>query len=147
MRHSVKTSTRWCAAAGAIGLVACAEPNLDVEIQRFVDETVAAASARDTGYFRGVVADSYVDSRGNDRDRVIDMIRGFFLVNSRIDAAAEIVSVQWSGTESARLVVAARIDGNTGSMSPQLEIELLRDGSDWAVIGARWEERSGRPRP
>lgn len=145
MRHSVKPSTRWRPAAVAlIGLIACSEPDLDGQLQRFVTETVSAANARDTGYFRGIVADSYVDASGNDRDRIIDLIRGFFFVNAQIEANADIVSVEWSGTESARLVLATSIDGNMNSISPQLELELLLDGSDWTVIGARWEEHSGR---
>ena len=128
-----------------IGLNACAEPNADVELRRFVDDAVAAAEARDTGHFRDIVADSYIDAQGNDRGRAIDLVRGFFLVNARIDATADVVAIEWSGSESARLVLDARIDGNMRAIAPRLELELLRDGSAWTVIGARWEQRMGGP--
>ena len=129
-----------------VGLSACAERNPDEELQRFVEATAEATGERDTGYFRGIIADSYIDFRGNDRDRAIELIRGFFLLNSQIEADARIIDVEWNGTESARMTVAAKLDGNLRSVSPQLELELLRDGSDWSVIGARWEEDS-RSRP
>ena len=125
------------------GVCACAESDPDEELQRFVEATAQATSERDTGYFRRVIAASYVDFRGNHRDRAIDMIRGFFLVNPRIEANARIVEVEWSGTQSARLTIAAQLDLNTHSASPQLELELLRDGADWTVIGARWEDNVG----
>lgn len=129
-----------------IGLLACGERNLDDELRRFVEATLGATEARDTGYFRDIVAESYVDSRGNDRDHIIDLVRGFFLVNAQIEAAATIVDVVWDGAESARLVLDARIDGNMSTVTQRLEIELLRDGSAWTVIGARWQDGSGRPR-
>lgn len=129
-----------------IGLLSCAEPDPDAELHRFVDATVDAAQARDTGYFRGIVAESYYDAKGNDRARVIDLIRGFFLINSRIDAQATIAGIEWSGNDSARVVLDASIVGNAQEVSPHLELELLRDGSEWSVIGASWPEGSGRRR-
>ena len=144
MRDSAKQ--RKLGSAGAIlalVLAACAEPSLDEELQAFIDETVAAAEGRDTGYFRGIVADSYIDGRGSQRDDTIDLIRAYFLLNNRIDVEADIVDAEWTGTDSVRVVLDAHIDGNMRSLSPQLELELLRDGSDWTVIGAYWDE-SGR---
>jgi hypothetical protein len=123
------------------GLSSCAPPDPDASLRRFVDEAALAAQARDTGYFRDVVAASYYDASGNDRERIIDLIRGFFLINSRIEAQATIVGIEWSGTESARVTLDTSIVGNAGKVSPQLELELLRDGSDWSVIGASWQER------
>ena len=126
------------------GLLSCSEPAPDAQLRQFVDETVEAVEARDTGYFRRVVAESYYDTGGNDRDRVIDLIRGFFLLNARIDARATIVGIEWSGSDSANVVLDARVVGNVREVSPQLEIEVLRDGSHWQVIGASWQKESGR---
>lgn len=126
------------------GLLSCSNPAPDAELRQFVDETVMAVQARDTGYFRGIIAESYYDTAGSDRDRVIDLIRGFFLINARIDAQATIVEIEWSGSESAHLVLDTRIVGNVRDVSPQLELELLRDGSQWQVIGASWHKESGR---
>jgi hypothetical protein len=69
---------------------------------------------------------------------VIDTVRGFFLVNSQVEAAADIVSVVWDGTASARLVLDIDIEGRGNRYSRTVEFELLREREDWSVIGARW---------
>ena len=108
MRDSAKQRKLGTAAVALVAvLAACAEPSLDEELRAFVDATVAAAENRETGYFRGIVADSYIDGGGNQRDRVIDLIRGYFFLNNRIDVEADVVEAEWNGPDSVRVVLLA----------------------------------------
>jgi hypothetical protein len=129
---------RWLAVALLGMTAACTETDRETEIRAFVEAAVAAAENRETGHFRSIIAPSYADDRGGDRDRVIDTVRGFFLVNSQVEAAADILSVVWDGTASARLVLDIDVEGRGNRYSGTVEFELLRERDDWSVIGARW---------
>ena len=95
MRHSLKRNTRETAATlVAIWLTACAAQDPDEELRSFVEDATVAVEERDTGFFRGVVAESFIDAQGNDREQVINMIRAFFLLNTEIEAEVDIRYIQ-----------------------------------------------------
>ena len=135
---------RWAAVALICIASACTETDRDAEMRAFVQAAVAAAEARDTGHFRSIVASSYLDDRGADRDRAIDTVRAFFLINPQVEAEADIDSVVWDGTESARLTLDIDIAGRSNRYSGEVEFEMLRSGGDWRIIGARWNPAATR---
>jgi hypothetical protein len=129
-------------------LSACAAEDPESALVQLVDAAERAAESRDTGFFRDYVADSYADSRGNDRARIIDLIRGYFLVNQNIEVVTRIESVDLVGRDAAEIVVLAGIlgrrpgegilQGFDGRLY-RLELELVEAGGNWQVIGASWE--------
>jgi len=125
-------------------VAACGEADRDAELRAFVEAAVAAAQARDTGHFRGIVASSYIDDRGLDRERTIDLIRAFFFVNPTIEADADIERIVWDGTDSARVMIELDVEGRGNRHEGTVEFELLRIGGDWQVIGARWSDAPRR---
>ncbi|NNC63791.1 MAG: hypothetical protein HKN84_03315 [Gammaproteobacteria bacterium] len=117
-------------------------------IEQLIEETETAAESRDTGHFRGLIADSYVDARGNDRERLINLIRGYFLAHQSIDVLSRIESVELSGDDAAEVVLLAGVlarrpgegllEGFDGRLY-RLELELVENDGDWQIIGADWE--------
>ncbi len=67
------------AAALAAALVgrAAAPSDPEAEIRALLAAAEDAAEARDAGFFGDLVGEGYRDSRGNDRDRAVRMLRGF----------------------------------------------------------------------
>jgi len=132
----------------ALALGACGGEEPEASLQRLIAAAEAAAEARDTGYFRDLIAASYVDSRGNDRDRLIDAIRGYFFTNPRIDVVTRIEETELLGRDAARVVLLAGVLGRGGGAGVlggfdgrvyEVELELVATGGDWQIIGARWE--------
>lgn len=139
---------RVAALAVALALAACGGVDPEASLARVVESAEAAAEARDTGHFRALIAPSYADRRGNDRDRLIDVIRGYFFTNPRVDVVTRIEATELLGDDAARIVLLAGIlgrregSGMLGGFDGRLyrvELELVMRGSDWQVIGAQWE--------
>lgn len=129
-------------------LVGCADQSPESELEHLVGEAQRAAEARQTGFFRDLIADSYVDARGNDREQMIDLIRGYFLANQSIDVFVHVENIELRGTDAAELVVLAGLlarrpdegllAGFDGRLY-RLDLELAESEGGWQVIGARWE--------
>jgi hypothetical protein len=140
--------TRIAVLAAALAVGACAADDPEATLVALIESAEAAAEARDTGYFRDLIAASYTDSRGNDRDRIIDVIRGYFFTNPRIDVVTRIEETELLGQDAARVVMLAGILGRREGVGVlggfdgrlyRLELELVATGGDWQIIGARWE--------
>lgn len=135
-------------AATALLVCGCSAQDPATEIEQLIEETEVAAESRDTGHFRRLIAESYVDARGNDREQLINLIRGYFLANQSIDVLMRIESVELQGDDAAEVVVLAGVlarrpgagllDGLDGRVY-RFELELVDNGGDWQVIGATWE--------
>ncbi len=135
-------------AATAVLAGGCSAQDPATAIEQLIEETEVAAESRDTGHFRRLIADSYVDARGNDREQLINLIRGYFLANQSIDVLSRIEAVELSGDDAAEVVVLAGVlarrpgagllDGFDGRVY-RLELELVENGGDWQIIGASWE--------
>ena len=129
-------------------LGACSAEDPEAVLEGLVADAAMAAESRQTSFFRDLIAESYVDARGNDRARMIELIRGYFLTNQSIDVFTRVESVELSGTDAAEVVVLAGLlarrpeegllEGFDGSLY-RLELELVETDGEWRVIGARWE--------
>lgn len=126
----------------------CSAEDPATVIEQLIEETETAAESRDTGHFRRLIADSYVDARGYDRERLIDLIRGYFFTHQSIDVLSRIESVELRGDDAAEVVLLAGILGRrpgAGMLAGfdgrlyRLELELVESDGDWQVIGASWE--------
>jgi hypothetical protein len=125
----------------------CASEDPDSALRSLIDSAEAAAESRDTGFFRDLIAESFVDDRGIGRDELIDRIRAYFLINQNIDVVTRITEIELHGEDAADLVVLAGVlgrrpgDGPLGSFDGEvyrLNLELVASDGDWRVIGARW---------
>lgn len=135
-------------AAMAVFFCGCSAEDPATVIEQLIEETEIAAESRDTGHFRGLIAESYIDGRGNDRERLINMIRGYFLAHQSIDVLSRIETVELRGDDAAEIVVLAGVlarrpgegllDGFDGRLY-RLELELVENDGDWQIIGADWQ--------
>jgi hypothetical protein len=124
----------------------CAPADPHAELTALVEATEAAAEARDTGYFRSLIAADYVGRGGQRKDDVIDRIRAYFLINQKVEIVLRVEAIEVIGDDAAMLRLQAGVlgRGNAGILDVDadlldLDVELVRDGGDWRVIGADWE--------
>lgn len=129
-------------------VVACGTEDPEAGIRELIERAELAAESRDTGFFRGVMAERYTDTRGNDRDRLIAMMRGYFLTHPSIEMVTRIDSIVLSGTDAAEVVLHAGVLGRRDGVPLvaglegdlfRIELELVDQGGQWSVIGAHWE--------
>ena len=136
-------------AAVAAGCISCSAGDDDeAELRLLVESAEVAAEERQTGYFRSLLADSYADNRGNNHERMIDIFRGYFLMHPSLEIVTRINTIELMGSDAAEISLLAGIVGQRagglllGGVDGRLydlDIELIRNGGDWQVIGASWD--------
>ena len=139
-------------AIAAVLVVSCGANDQEAEIRALLAAAEEAAEQRDTGFFGEALGTAYHDARGNDRDRLLRSIRGYFIANQRIEIVSRVDEVVLEGTDAARAVVhaglvgqragAALIDGVEADLY-RFELELVNDGGDWRIIGADYRRALG----
>jgi hypothetical protein len=144
---------RWLLGGWATMLVSgCGTPDPETEIRAFLAAAEQAAEARDTGFFREALGAGYRDARGNDHERLVSSIRGYFLVNQRIEVVSQVDEVVLEGSDAARAVVHAGMLGQRNGASLlggveadlyRFELELVNDDGEWRIIGATWDRALG----
>lgn len=128
----------------AVALVgACAAPDDEAALRELVAGAEAAAEARDTGFFRGVISGDYMDRAGRGRDELVGQIRGYFFLNRKVEVVTRIERIEIMGDDAAEMVVQAALIGRgsaagIGADFRRIDLELVREGSDWRVIAAGW---------
>ncbi|HEY5624030.1 MAG TPA: hypothetical protein VIV14_09725 [Gammaproteobacteria bacterium] len=143
-------SYRWLplALVLAIGAGCGAQDDETAVLRQLIDDAEVAAEDRRTGYFRSLLAESYTDARGNDHERMIEIVRGYFLMHPSLEIVTRIDTIEIVGTDVAEIsllagVVGQRVGGTLlGGLDGRLyalDLELVRQGDDWQIIGASWE--------
>jgi hypothetical protein len=143
------SNRRLLIAAVAACCVSCSASNdEEAELRLLVDSAEIAAEERQTGYFRSLLAESYADNRGNNHERMIEILRGYFLMHPSLEIVTRIDTIELLGADAAAISLLAGVVGQrTGGLLLggvdgrlyDLDIELVRSGSDWQVIGATWD--------
>jgi hypothetical protein len=131
------------------GVQGCAARDPDGELRALVEAAESAAEARDTGFFRELLSTSYVDARGQSRDDVVNLIRGFFLVNGTVEVVNRIDEIVLAGDDAATVALQAAVVGRApgGSLLEvdadihRIDVELVREDDGWRVIGLVWNSR------
>ena len=126
----------------------CSVPDNEALIRELIADAEAAAEARDTGFFRRVISEDYVDGAGRRREQVIERIRGYFFINQRIEVLSRIERVELLGAaeDAAEVTVLVAVIGGPRSAAitsleadlERLELALVREGADWRIIAAGW---------
>jgi hypothetical protein len=139
-------------AAGIVAACGPGDADPDAAVRELLAAAEVAAEARDTGFFRDVIAASYRDSRGNDREQVINLIRGYFLTHMNVEVVSRVEQIQLAGGDAAEAVLHVGLAGRRTGQSLlggigadlyRLELELVRADRDWQIIGATWDGAIG----
>lgn len=138
--------TRLVAVWLAAVVAGCGVSDPEAELRELVAAAEAAAEERDGAFFRAALAQGFRDARGNDRDAMLNLVRGYLLAHSNIEIITRVEHVHLANEDAANVVVHAAIvgrragqsllDGIDGQMY-RIDLELVRAG-DWQVIGARY---------
>jgi len=130
----------------ALPLLACSPQEPEAALRSALAAAETAAEARDTGFFRSLIADEYVGPAGQSKDELIDTLRGYFLLNSSVEVLSFVDELELMADSAARVVVRAAVLGRGRVGAPlgldadfyRIELQLVRQGSDWRIIGADW---------
>lgn len=136
-----------CSAALLVAAVVagCRSSDPEAEIHALLSAAEKAAEARDAGFFDDLVGAGYRDSQGRERTEVLRLLRGYFIANQRIEVASRIGEIALEGTDAARAVVHAGLLGRRSGADLlagvdadlyRFELELVKDGGEWRIIGA-----------
>jgi len=132
---------------------ACSEPaSPEAELEALVQLAEEAAERKARGELMARVSPGYSDARGNDRADIDRLLRLVFLRQKSVGLLVDIDSVDLFGEDAAEIVLtvgmAATNDRLLGFSADayRFELELVKDGGDWQVIGARWGEIGGTVR-
>jgi len=137
---------RWSMPIVLAALAGCGTADPEAEVRAWLAAAEVAAEERDTGFFRAAFGAGYRDARGNDRERLVNTIRGYFVANQRIEVISLVDEVVLEGADAARVVLHAGIAGQRAGAALfdgvdsnlyRFELELVNDG-EWRIIGASW---------
>lgn len=118
-------------------------------LREWVARGEAAAEEKDRGDLLELISADYADSRGNDRDRIGDVLRLYFLRQESIALLTGIDEVTFFGDTAAQITLTVGMAGtNSGDWgfradAYQFELELEKPDDEWMLIGARWGELGG----
>ena len=123
----------------------------EAEIRALLGEAAEAAEARDVGFFGDVIGDAYRDTRGNDREQLITCDSRVLHREPTHRVASRIDEVVLEGADAARAVVHAGWLGRAGANLSdgvnadlyRFDLELVNDGGEWQIIGAKWARALG----
>ena len=153
-----RTATRIPAGAGfwrfiagllpLVTLLACSEPATDAEqeLREWVARGETAAEAKERRELISMIAESYTDQRGYERDEIENILRAYFFRQNNISLLTSIEDIRVIGDSAAEIDLtvgmAGQNDGVLGFSADayNFELELVRDGDDWLLIAARWGE-------
>jgi hypothetical protein len=140
------------ALTAAVLVTGCSADDAEAEIRAVLAAAEAAAEARDVGFFRDFTGSGYRDMRGNDREQLLNMLRGYFIVHQKIEIVSRVEEIRIEGVDAAHAVVHAGVVGQRAGESLlggiggdlyRFEVELIDDGGEWRMIGAKWERGTG----
>ena len=130
----------------------CGASDPEAEIRALLAGAEEAAEARDVSFFADTLGENYRDARGNDREEVLRMLRGYFIANQRIEIVSRVDEIVIEGGDAARAVVHAGMVGRRtdsslidglGADLYRFELELVNDGGNWQIIGADFNRALG----
>jgi hypothetical protein len=150
--HAKRRGWRGRSIALVLVLSGCA-PELDspeLQVRALLARAERAAEERDVGALKGLVAETYADDRGNDRQAVMGLLTYYFLRNKTIHLLTRVRFIE-AEPERARagvfVAMAGRpIEGVEGLA--RIRADLYRfdfvlerdDAGDWKVERAEWDQ-------
>ena len=129
-------------------LSACGGSAADPEeaLRAWVARGEAAIEEKDRGGLLDLISEDYADSRGNDHEKVGDILRAYFFRQQSIALLIDIDDVTLYGDSAAQLTMTVGMAGTNGGAlgfsadAYRFELELQKPDDEWLLIGARWGE-------
>jgi len=135
-----------CAFLAACGGTADTGPDANPEdaLRAWVEAAEARAEDKDRGGLLAMISEGYADSRGNDHEKIGDIIRVYFMRQQSIAILTSIDDIKVMGDTAAQVTLTVGMAGTNASAlgvsakayNFELELEIADDA--WLLIGARW---------
>lgn len=129
-----------------------ADDDPEAELRNWVARGELAAEEKDRSDLLALIAESYADSRGNDRDGIGDILRVYFFRQKSIALLTTIDEITFYDETAAMVNVTVGMAGTNNSAlgfradAYRFELELQKPDDEWQLIGARWGELGGELR-
>jgi len=129
-----------------------ADSDPEAELRDWVARGELAAEEKDRGDLLDMIAESYADSRGNDRESVGNILRVYFFRQESIALLTTIDEITFYDDSAALVNLTVGMAGtNSGALgfradAYRFELELQKPDDEWQLIGARWGELGGELR-
>ena len=135
------------AVGASLWLAGCGDGGNDPRsaLRTWVAEAEQEAEERDRRALMRRVAESYADARGNDRARLEQLFRYYFLRQKNFAFLTTIDDIRLFDGSAAELTLTVAMAGSAGGLNVsadayRFELELEKQDGDWQLIGARWGE-------
>lgn len=121
-------------------------------LRAWVATAVAAAEDKDRRKLLSMISAHYADGRGNDRDAIDRTLRIYFLRQDQLVLVSKIDRIDVSAGTAADIEMTLGMAGTNNSAlglsadAYRFGLELVQEGGDWILIGARWGELGGELR-
>ena len=127
-------------------LAACDAPSEgpEAELRDWVERGVVATEGKQRGVLVDMISPDYADARGNNRDRVKDVLRAYFFRMNKIELLTTIDEITVFDNSAAELLITVGMAGSHDGLlgfsadAYQFSLELMKNGGDWTLISARW---------
>ncbi len=116
------------------------------QVRAWVDAMHVAAEEKARRDIVTNISPAYVDTRGNSRNDIDNLLRVYFLRQNKIallNSIDEISVINGTAAEVSMTVGMAGTNNRAFGISAdayRFELELEHDGDDWRLISARWGE-------
>ena len=114
------------------------------ELEEWVDAAEEHAEDKDRRGLLSMISENYADGRGNDREKVGNIMRAYFLRQESVALLTTIDDIEMMGDDAALVNLTVGMAG-TNANGPgvrahayNFELELENPGDEWVLIGARW---------
>jgi hypothetical protein len=141
-------SREWPLACGALALLgACArEPSPEDQVREVIAAAEAATEARDLSDVMDLVAENYTDSRGQDKEAIRNLMRGFFFVNQSVHLLMRVESIEFPADELADAHIAVGLLGRQSQEdwafvveTYEFDVRLQHEEGEWRLQSAEWQ--------
>jgi hypothetical protein len=115
-------------------------------LRAWVATAVAAAEDKDRRKLLSMVSEHYADRRGNDREAIDRTLRVWFLRQDKVVLVSKIDKIDISADTAAEVEMTVGMAGTDDSAlglradAYRFGLELVQNGGEWLLIGARWGE-------
>ncbi len=117
-----------------ISLNACGARSSDEEqVRELFASAETAAEDRDASDVLALVADDYEDANGFDKTQLRDFLRGYFLVNPKLELLVNVESLEFPANGIAQAELTVTRVSLSDPQQLRLKVELRRTGNDWRV--------------
>lgn len=113
-------------------------------LRDWIEAAEARAEDKDRRGLLAMISESYADARGNDREKIGNIIRMYFMRQQSVAILTSIDDIEVMGDTAANVTLTVGMAGKNASAlgvsanAFNFELELENPDDEWLLIGARW---------